>query len=171
VAEGALQSARFDLDLTTYEAPADGMVINWQARERTITTALRASAVGMFMDMSDTRIVVILPQNLMRKIEAGDPVELAFKSRPGKIDVGKVIAVSRYTGEGQLVASGDLPIAANVGSKGFLAAVVRLDDKDLEQQLALGEAGVAAIYTQPAGPFEIVSKIYLRMLSIMFFLP
>jgi multidrug resistance efflux pump len=171
VGEAAVKSARFDLGLTTYEAPADGMVINWQAREGTITTALRASAVGMYMDMSDTRIVVVLPQNLMRKVDVGDPAELAFKSRPGKIDLGKVVAVSRYTGEGQLAPKGDLPIAANVGSKGFLGAVVRLDDENLAQQLALGEAGVAAIYTQPAGPFEIVSKIYLRMLSIMFFLP
>jgi multidrug resistance efflux pump len=169
--EAQLDGAKFTLGQTSYKAPADGMVVNWQAREGTITTALRASAIGTFMDMTDTRVVVVLPQNLLRKVSTGDPVEMVFMSRPGIIDMGTVLGVSKYTGEGQLVASGDLPIAANVGSKGYLAAAIRLDDDAVAKQLALGEAGAAAIYTQPAGPFAIVSKIYLRMLSLMFFLP
>lgn len=169
--EAQLDAARFSLGQTVYHAPTDGVMINWQAREGTITTSLRASAVGTFMDMSDTRVVVVLPQNLLRKVATGDPVEFAFLSRPGMIDTGKVLAVSKYTGEGQLAPSGDLPIAANVGSRGYLAAVVRLDDDAVATELALGEAGAAAIYTQPSGPFAVVSKIYLRMLSLMNFLP
>ena len=64
-----------------------------------------------------------------------------------------------------------MPIAANLGSKGFLAAVIKLDDEELARELALGEASVVAIYTRPGGPFAVVSKIYIRMLSLMFFLP
>ena len=171
VAEAALESAKFNLELTTWEAPADGIMTNWQAREGTITTALRASAIGTFMDMSDSRVVAVLPQNLMRNVKIGDPVEIAFMSRPGKIDTGRVLRISKYTGEGQISASGALPKAANIGSQGMITAVIELDDKELAPQLSLGEASAVAIYTQPAGPFHVVSKIYLRMLSILFFLP
>ena len=169
--QGQLDNAEFTLSQTIYKAPSDGLVTNWQARVGTITTALRASAIGTFMEMSNARIIAVLPQNLMRKVKVGDPVELAFLSRPGKIDTGKVIRVNKYTGEGQLAPSGDLPVIADIGSKGFLAATIKLDDEALGQELSLGEAGAAAIYTQPAGPFHIVSKIYLRMLSILSFLP
>ena len=169
--QGQLDSAEFNLSQTLYKAPADGLVTNWQARVGTITTALRASAIGTFMETSNARIIAVLPQNLMRNVKVGDPVELAFMSRPGKIDAGKVIRVNKYTGEGQIAPSGDLPVVANIGSKGFLAATIKLDDEALGPELSLGEAGAAAIYTQPAGPFHVVSKIYLRMLSILSFLP
>jgi membrane fusion protein (multidrug efflux system) len=169
--QGALDTAEFVLSETSYRAPADGMMVNWQARKGTITAVYRASAIGTFMETSNTRVIAVLPQNLMRKVAVGDPVELAFMSTPGKIDTGKVVRIINYTGEGQFVQSGDLPIVANVGSKGKLAVVVQLDDEARAQELALGAAGAAAIYSQPAGPFHAISKIYLRMLSLAFFLP
>ncbi|MGI9416071.1 MAG: HlyD family secretion protein [Hyphomicrobiales bacterium] len=171
VAEAALETAQFDLGLTTWEAPSDGVMVNWQAREGTITTALRASAIGTFMDTSDSRVIAVLPQNLMRNVEAGDPVEIAFMSRPGKIDTGKVLRVAKYTGEGQIGASAQLPRISSIGSQGFIAATIKLDDEELARQLSLGEASAVAIYTRPSGPFAVVSKIYIRMLSLMYFVP
>jgi len=169
--QGALDNAEFILSETSYRAPADGMMVNWQARKGTITAVLRASAIGTFMETSNTRVLAVLPQNLMRKVAVGDPVELAFMSTPGKIDNGKVIRIVNYTGEGQFTQSGDLPVVANIGSKGKLAAVIQVDDEALAEELALGAAGAAAIYTRPAAAVHAISKVYLRMISLVFFLP
>jgi multidrug resistance efflux pump len=169
--QGQLDKAEADLSRTTYKAPADGRILNWQARVGTITTSLRASAIGTFMEAGNARIIVVLPQNLLRNVAVGDPVELAFLGRPGHIDSGKVIRIANYTGEGQISPQGNLPVAANVASKGFFALAVTLDDDTLSKSLGLGEAGAAAIYTKPSGPFHIISKIYLRAVSLSFYLP
>jgi hypothetical protein len=123
------------------------------------------------METGNSRVLVVLPQNRLRNVKVGDPAEIAFMSRPGTLATGKVIRVGNYTGEGQLAAEGAVPVVANIGSKGFFAAVVKLDDDALADGLGLGEAGAAAIYSQPEGPFHAISKIYLRMVSLSFFLP
>lgn len=171
VAEESVRTAEFNLSLTDWEAPTDGVLINWQAREKTITTALRASAIGTFMEIGNSRVIAVLPQNLMRKVNPGDTAELAFMSRPGQIDTGKVLRIANYTGEGQIIGGQQVPQAHAIGSKGFIAAVIQLDDAALAEALSLGEAGAAAIYSADPGPFGVVSKIYIRMLSLMFFLP
>jgi hypothetical protein len=64
-----------------------------------------------------------------------------------------------------------IPTVADLGSRGQIGAIIAPDDQELANTLSLGEAGAVAIYTQPSGPFHVVSKIYLRMLSLMHFLP
>ena len=169
--QGSLDKAAADLSRTRFTAPADGVLVNWQARAGTISAVFRASAVGTFVVSGTTRALVIFPQNLIRNVKVGDAAEVAFLTRPGKLATGKVIRVARYTGEGQLEAQGKIPVVANVGSKGFFSAVVKLDDDALAEGLGLGEGGAAVIYTQPEGPFHIISRIYLRMISLSFFLP
>lgn len=170
-AQGLLDNASADLARTTYTAPADGVMINWQARPGTITATLRASAVGTFMETGNERIVGVFPQNLLRNVKSGDAAEIAFKSRPGDIAAGKVFRVANYTGEGQLVASGDVPVLANLGSKGFFAVVIELDDPELATSLGLGEAGSATVYTKPEGLFHVLSWMYIRLISILNYLP
>jgi len=111
--QGQLDKARSDLARTSHRAPADGVMINWQGRPGTITATLRASAVGTFMETGDTRIVIILPQHLLRNVAIGDPVEIAFKSRPGNIDSAKIMRIANYSGEGQFTSGGDVPVLAD----------------------------------------------------------
>ena len=108
----------------------------------------------------------------VKRLQAGvgDPVEVAFMSRPGKVDTGKVIRIANYTGEGQLAAQGDVPVVANIRSKGFFSAIVQLDDEALAESLGLGEAGAAAIYTEKGGSLHFLSRLYIRMISFLFFL-
>ena len=168
--QGLLDKAEADLQRTSYQAPADGEMINWQARPGTITATLRSSAVGTFMETGAGRIVVVLRQNLLRNVAVGDAVDVAFMSRPGKVDTGKVIRIARYTGEGQFAAQGDVPVLAAVGSKGFFSAIVQLDNEVLDDNLGLGEAGAAAIYTQHGGSLHFLSRFYIRMISLLFYL-
>ena len=41
--------------------------------------------------------------NLLKNVESGDTVEIAFKSFPNRIAMGTVDAVLEFTGEGQLL--------------------------------------------------------------------
>lgn len=169
--QGLLDKAKSDLDRTTYRAPADGVMINWQARPGTITATLRSSAVGTFMETGNTRILIVLPQNLLRNVAVGDSVEFAFLSRPGGIDTGKIIRIANYSGEGQLAAQGDVPVLANIRSQGSFAVVATLDDPELAQGLGLGATGVAAVYTKSGRLFHFFSGAYIRLVSLLYYVP
>ena len=102
---------------------------------------------------------------------AGQPVELAFNSRPGELFRGKVDNIIEATGEGQFAPGGKLLSAATVGSKGFLAVKISLDDPEAAHGLALGTAGTVAIYTDFGKPFDIIGKVAIRMQKWAYFLP
>jgi membrane fusion protein (multidrug efflux system) len=169
--EAQLRTAQLELDRAIIRAPADGYVMNWQASEGTMTTTVASSAQGTFMDMSRTRVVAIYPQNLLRNVASGDVVEIAFKSFPNQIVTAKVDAILEYTGEGQLLTTGVLPVATTIGSKGFLAVRIILDDEEFARELPLGGAGTTAIYTDTGNPFHSITKIALRMKSLLYNLP
>jgi multidrug resistance efflux pump len=171
VAQAELNTAQFNLDRTTYRASVDGQVLNLQVREQTPVARWHFASVGTLMQMSGTVIVAAYPQNLLAFVQSGDDVEVAFKRIPGLVATGKVAAVVKYTGEGQFVAQGTLPVAADVGSKGFLVVRIRLDDDDLARKLPLGAAGMTAIYTDVGKPFHLISKIALRIKAWTYYLP
>ncbi len=171
VAEAALSLANFNLERCTYTSPIDGQVVNWQIREQIPVARWRFTANGTVQDFSDTAVIAVFPQNLLKNVQANDQVELAFKRRPGEILSGKVERVIKYTGEGQFMPSLQLPSAASVGSKGMLAVRIKLDDEDLARELPLGAAGAAAIYTEFGRPFHIITKITVRIKGWMYYLP
>lgn len=171
VAQAGYDLAKFNLERCTYTSTVDGQVINFQMTEGTPAARLRLSSIGTVQDLSNSVVVAILPQNLLKNVKAGNVAEIAFKSRPGQIATGKVVVVVNYTGEGQFVPSLLLPIAADVGSEGYLAVRITLDDEDLARQLPLGAAGAVAIYTDSGRPLHVMSKISLRMKSWLNYLP
>lgn len=169
--EAKLSTAQLELDRAYIRAPADGFLANWQSAEGTMTTTVIGSAQGTFMDMSQTKIVAVFRQNLLKNVAPGDPVEMVFKSFPGRVVTGEVDAILEFTGEGQVTAESVLPVAANVGSKGFLAVRVKLDDETFARELPLGGAGTTAIYTQVGKPFHVISRIVMRMKAWLYNLP
>lgn len=171
VAQAALNVANFNRQRCTYTSPVDGQVMNMQIAEGTPVARWRFTSAGTVMDLSDTAIVAVFPQNQLKNVKAGNDVEIAFKSRPGLIATGEVEAVVKYTGEGQFLPTGKLPEAVNVGSKGFLVVRIRLDDDQLAKKLPLGAAGTTAIYTDFGNPFHLISKITVRIKGWMYYLP
>ena len=171
VAKAGLNTANFNLEECTYRSPVDGQIVNWQIREGTPMARWRFTAVGTVQDFSNTAVLAVFPQNLLKNVKSGDDVEIAFKRRPGRIATGKVVYVVKYTGEGQFVASGKLPSAASVGSKGYLVVKIKLDDDELARKLPLGAAGTTAIYTDVGKPFHAITKIALRMKGWLYYLP
>jgi multidrug resistance efflux pump len=171
VAQAALNTASFNRANCTYKSPVDGQVVNLQITEGTPAARWRFTSIGTVIDLSDTAIAAIYPQNQLRNVKPGNVVEIAFKSMPGKIAMAKVEAVLKYTGEGQFLPDRKLPEAASVGSKGYLVVRIRLDDEELAKKLPLGAAGTTAIYTDFGAPFHLISKITVRIKGWMYYLP
>jgi membrane fusion protein (multidrug efflux system) len=169
--EAQIGTAKLNLKQSVVKAPADGYIMNFQAIEGTMGTTVSARQQGSFMDMSETVVAAVFPQNLVENVAPGDTVEIAFRSIPGQIATGKVDEVLEYTGEGQIDMSGVVPNAKSIGSKGFLVVRILLDDQELAKELPLGGAGTTAIYTKFGGPFHIISKIALRMKAWIYYAP
>jgi multidrug resistance efflux pump len=170
--QALLEEAKLNLGQNVIRAPSDGYIMNWQAVEGTMTTTVIVSAQGTFLDTSTPGVIAaVFPQNLVKNMAPGNPVEIAFKSLPGQIATGKVDAVLEWTGEGQLAAQGHLPIAKDLKAKGFLMVRITIDDQELANSLPLGAAGSVAIYTDALKPFHIISKITIRIKMWMNYLP
>jgi multidrug resistance efflux pump len=171
VAEASVKIANFNLDQCTYRSTVDGQVLNLQINEGTMAATWRFTSIGTVMDLSDTGVLAIFPQNQLKNVKPGNAVDLTFKRRPGKIATGVVDSVIQYTGEGQFIPTLTLPVMADLGSKGFLAVRIRLDDQVLARKLPLGAAGSVAIYTDVGKPFHVISKIAVRMNALSNYLP
>lgn len=168
--QAQLANAEFELKQCTVYAPADGFVTNWAAREGTMAVPMPLAALGTFVDTSQVLLVGNFPQNIATNIREGDAAELIFKSRPGEIFNGKVKTIVQATGEGQVAVSGNMPTAAEIGSKGMLAVKFALDDRELGRELAMGTAGSAAVYTQRGKPFHVMSKVGIRLKAWLYYL-
>ena len=169
--QAELNTANYNLDRCTVKAPTDGFVTAWVVREGTRVSALKPASIGTFVDTTDTFILASYPQNLLKNVKSGNPVDLAFKSTPGRVITGRVECVVEATGEGQFAPGGNLPVAADVGSKGSLLVKIRLDDDTSGASLPVGAAGAVAIYTESGMPFQLISKVYMRMLCWLNYLP
>jgi len=77
----------------------------------------------------------------------------------------------RVAGEGQLTPEPQLPVVANLRSKGFLVVRVLLDDEALAKELPLGGAGTTTIYTNVGQPFHLISKTTIRIKSWIYYAP
>jgi len=166
-----LELAKLNLSQNIVRAPADGYIANWQAMEGTMSTTVIKATQGTFIDTGYTSVAAVFPQNQLKNVVSGNTVEIAFKSMPGKMVTGKVDAILKYSGEGQLVVSPQIPIAADLGSKGFLVVKIILDDEKIAAKLPLGAAGTVAIYTDALKPFHIITKITVRIKMWMNYLP
>ncbi len=163
VAQTGLDTANFNLERCHYNSPIDGRVMNLQIREGTAVSPWHFTSVGTIEDMSDSYILAIYPSNQLNHVKEGDDVEIVLKRLRGQLATGEVERILKYSGEGELLPSGILPVAATIGSKGKLFVKIRLDDEELAKQLPLSLAGTTAIYTDFGGPFQVITKIVVRV--------
>lgn len=168
--QAQLDTAKFNLEQCTVYAPADGFVTNWQVREGTMAVPLPLAPLGTFVDTSRLLLVGSFSQNTAKNIMSGDKAEFALKSLPGQIITGTVDSVIQATGEGQFTTSGKLISAASIHSQGLYAITFKLDDEELAHSLAMGTAGVAAVYTDTGKPFHVISKVTVRIKAWLYYL-
>ncbi len=161
-----LQSAEWNLDETTVRAPSDGYVTVLALRPGQRVTSFPFQPAMVFIDSSTKRVVTQINQIYLRHVDVGEPVEVAFKTLPGRIVTGKVDAIVEVASQGQAVIGGTVPPPTRVLAEPFYVRIA-FDDSELLEELPPGAVGTAAIYTQSVAPTHIIRKVMLRMESIM----
>jgi hypothetical protein len=120
---------------------------------------------------ADGQIVAFFEQNELTKVQPGDEAEFALETYPGKIVKGKVDSIIWAIGQGQVPASGTIPMSTLANQPpGTYAVKFDLADRDRQLFLAAGASGDAAIYTQHAQFLHILRKVILRVGSYMNYL-
>lgn len=164
-----LDGAKWNLDKTVVRSPADGYVTNLALRKGARVANLPLTPVMAFIDTSDTIIGVEISQINARYVRPGQPVELTFKFRPGKIFAGKVEAILQAIATGQVQTSGTAVAPITVSAAPFVVRV-RLEDQEFANSLPAGATGTAAIYTDRIKVAHVIRKVILRQIAIVNFI-
>ncbi len=162
-------SAKWNLRETTIVAPADGYVTYLALRPGQRVTNFPFQPAMTFIDTSRKVVGTQIHQIYLRYLKVGQPVEIAFKTLPGRIYTGKVQAVLRVTSQGQAVISGTVPPAQQIQAEPFFVRI-ELDDDQATEELPAGTVGTAAIYTESVAATHIIRKVMIRMESILNYL-
>lgn len=109
---------------------------------------------------------VHIQQIYIRHTKVGQRVEIAFKSRPGRIFTGRIEAILKVSSQGQTVISGTVPAAKEVQAEPFFVRI-KLDDENRVRDLPAGTVGTAAIYTDASKMTHIIRKVMIRMETYM----
>jgi multidrug resistance efflux pump len=162
-AEAQLGDARWNLDQTTYFAPADGTVVSVALRPGAVASIMVTQPVMTFVE-DEQWILAIYHQNEVRKIAPGQEAEVAFKMYPGRVVKLTVDSIMWATAQGQL------PIGGSSSSAGVapippnaLAVRLLVDPREGGLFLASGAHGAGAVYTDSGHAIHILRKIILRI--------
>ena len=168
-----LAKAEWDLNETVVYAPANGVVTQVGLVVGSIVGSVAASHQMSFIYETQRMYIATFVQNSKRHIKAGDPVEVAFDSLPGRIIKGDVEAVVKAMGQGQLDPSGDLFTRNDTVPRGRFLVKFQINDDEFvegEQIPIAGSGGAVAIYTDKMKAIRIVRKVVLRMYTWLNFL-
>ena len=162
--EADLINAKFDLEGTTYLAPANGRVANLALRPGVRATQFATMPVMSFIEEDDPWLLAFFRQNELRYVEAGDEAEIYMMQYPGRIIKCVVDSILWATAQGQMPISGNLQNTLPVTAPEQRIAVrLVLAPKDRELFLAAGARGGGAIYTAHGKMIHIVRKVFLRV--------
>jgi len=165
-----LANAKWLLDQTTTRSPCDCYVVNLQLRPGGFVAGLPLNAVMTLVE-AEGQVVALYHQNELHQIQPGNEAEFALKTLPGRIIKAKVDSVIWAQGQGQLPASGTVPLSGFVAQPpGRYAVKFDIADRDKPQFLAAGAAGDAAIYTDHLHAVHIIRKVILRVGSYLNYL-
>ncbi len=165
-----LENARWLLDQTTTLSPCDCYVINLQLRPGGFVAGLPVNPVMTLLE-ADGQVVAFYHQNELHQVEPGNEVEFALKTMPGRIIKGKVDSIVWAHGQGQLQASGTIPMSGVVAlPPGRYAVKFDIAERDKTVFLAAGAAGDAAIYTDHLHAVHIIRKVIVRVGSYLNYL-
>ena len=162
--EADLINAHFDLEGTTYLAPANGRVANLALRPGVRATQFATMPVMSFIEEDEPWLLAFFRQNELRYVEAGDEAEIYMMQYPGRIIKCVVDSILWATAQGQMPISGNLqntlPVAA---PEQRIAVRLVLAPNDRQLFLAAGARGGGAVYTAHGKMIHIVRKVFLRV--------
>jgi len=161
-----LTKAEWELKETTIYAPANGVVTQVGLVIGSIVGSVALSHQMSFIYDTQRIYIASFVQNAKRHIKAGDPVEIAFDSLPGRIIKGNVEVIISAMGQGQIDPSGDLFARNYTVPRGRFFVRFQINDEEFgegEQIPIIGSGGAIAIYTDKMKAIRIVRKVVLRM--------
>jgi len=158
-----IAESRWQLEQTTFRAPANGTVVNLQLREGSYAAAIPLVPVMSFVE-DEQWVLAMYSQNELRNVAPGDEAEIALKTFPNRIIKTRVDSIVWSSGTGQLPLGGTVPNTAGPPiPPGRFAVRLRPDGADEHTFLPMGAAGVGAIYTQHGHMVHIVRKVIMRV--------
>jgi RND family efflux transporter MFP subunit len=164
--QAQLDGANWNLEKTVVRAPADGFVTNVALRKGARVGNLPMAPAMAFIDTSETIIGVEIQQINARYVRVGQPVEITFKLRPGKIYTGKVDMILQAIATGQTEVSGTAAATRAIEAAPF-AIRVRLDDAEFAKWLPAGATGTAAVFTEHIKVAHMIRRVILRQIAIL----
>jgi multidrug resistance efflux pump len=165
-----LENARWLLGETTTRSPCDCYVINLQLRPGAFVAGIPFNAVMTLVE-AQGQVVALYRQNELYLVEPGNEAEITFETMPGRVIKAKVDSIIWAQGQGQLPASGTIPMAGVIAAPpGGYAVKFDIAERDRERFLAAGAAGGSAIYTDHVHAVHIIRKVILRVGSYLNYL-
>jgi multidrug resistance efflux pump len=168
-AETSLEQARWNLDQTIVRAPGDGYLTNMALAVGQRVVSFPTAPAMVFVDTAEAVPVAQIHQIYLRHIEPGQKVEIAMKTRPGKLIFGTVDRVFPAVSGGQAQVSGSIAGAAQVASEPFLVRI-NYDDPEDAVFMPPGSVGIVAVYTESVGATHVIRKVMMRMTAILNYL-
>jgi multidrug resistance efflux pump len=117
-----------------------------------------------FVSNETQSVLASFSQSAIRYIRVGDPVEMVFTSKPGKVYAGKVARIVRGSGTSQLKASGQMAVMTGTPENSRWPVVVEFDNPTEAEELPQSAgASIMGVYTEKGKPFHVISKVTMRI--------
>jgi len=157
-------NAQWQLDETVVRAPYEGFVFNLQLRPGNYVTTMPVASSMSFVSSEEKLVLASFSQSAIRYMNVGDPVEMVFRTVPGKVFAGKIKRVAKAAGSAQLSASGQMITPTGQPENSRWAVIMEFDDPSEAESLPQSSgASIIAVFTDKGKPVHIISKVVMRM--------
>ena len=161
-----LENAQWNLDQTTVVAPSNGTMVNVMLRPGYFVTGVAFNEVMTFVD-TEYQVFALFNQNELHQVEPGNEAEITLDTYPGRIVKAHVDSVIWAQAQGQIDASGNLPMTTIAAPPGRFPVKLVVAERDHSLFLAAGARGSAAIYTEHLALIHLIRKVLLRTASYL----
>ena len=157
-ASAQLETARYNLENTVIEAPADGII--------TITTLRPGQRVNSqtaamtFIDTSSFWITAIFKQNGLPLIEPGKQATVTFNAAPGEIFAAEVSGQVEGIVQGQLtIEYAGLPVQALTNAQNAYPVKISFPADAPEALRQPGKLASVTVFTDEGNPINILARV------------
>lgn len=162
-----LQQAQLDLERTSIRAPSRGAVTNFNLSEGAYASA--GSPLMTFVAKDGLWLEAYFRENSLGTIQPGDRVEVALDYTPGKVFQGRVSSIDMGVSWRANNQPGSLATVKN--QNGWLRDTqrmpvsIRLDNEEAMQAMRIGGQADVVVYTQDNAIFNLLGKLWIRLIS------
>jgi len=161
--QAQLDNANWELSQTCIRAPADGYVT--VVASTVGDRALQARSAMSFIVESEVALVSMFSQNGFQTIKEGAAVDIVFDNAPGRIYRGRITAIPKGIGQGQIAVSGTLARTTSFGGATVFPAEISIPDGMSRESLHLGISGSATAFAENAGVIGLLASILVWVSS------